>query len=331
MLQQAYFVQDDYRFSSNLTLSLGARYDLQTVKQPTVQNPAALFSGIDTSKIPNDYNNIAPRVGFAWQPLAGKQMVVRGGYGMFYANTPSILYGTATSNNGINVQTLSFSAAAATPLPVSYPNTLCGAPQAVAGCAPPAGFASVKPSILPFAGNYQQPYLEQYNLAVEYQVAPDTSVTVGYSGVHGVHIQRTRDINLPNSEVAATAVVAGQPGTLTYSKFNGARPNSSFVRILEFESTSDSNYNSLSFQLNKRFSHNFTLLTSYTWSHVIDDRPDATAVVPGTDDGKMLYDPLNPALDRASGDDDVRNRFIFSGVWQLDNYSRNMNRNVRTV
>ena len=331
MLQQAYFVQDDYRFSSSLTLSLGARYDLQTVKQPTVQNPLALASGIDTSKIPNDYNNIAPRVGFAWQPLVGKQMVVRGGYGIFYANTPSILYGTATSNNGINVQTLSFSASAATPLPSSYPNTLCGAPQAVAGCAPPAGFASVKPTILPFASNYQQPYLEQYNLGVEYQIAADTSISIGYTGVHGVHIQRTRDINLSPNETPASATIAGQGNTVTYNKFPAARPNSSFVRILQFESTADSNYNGLAFQLNKRFAHNFQLVASYTWSHVIDDRPDATAVVPGTDDGKMLYDPLNPRLDRGSGDDDVRNRFILSGIWQLDSYSRNMGRYAHAV
>ena len=326
MLQQAYFVQDDYRVSNTLTLNLGVRYDLQTVKQPTVQNPAALVSGIDTSRIPNDYNNVAPRIGFAWQPSVGKQMVVRGGYGIFYGNTPSILYGTASSNNGINVQTLTFSASGTSALPVSYPNTLCGTPQAVAGCAPPSGFSAVKPTILPFASNYQQPYVEQYNFAVEYQVAADTSVTLGYTGVHGVHIQRTRDINLPNTEVPMTAVVAGQGTTLTYNKITGSRPNSSFVRILEFESTAGSNYNGLALELNKRFAHNFQFVASYVWSHVIDDRPDATAVVPGTDDGKMVYDPLHPAFDRATGDDDVRNRFIFSGVWQLDSYTRGMNR-----
>jgi len=166
---------------------------------------------------------------------------------------------------------------------------------------------------------------------VEYQIAADTSVSIGYTGVHGVHIQRTRDINLSPNETPATATIAGQGNTVTYNKFPAVRPNTSFVRILEFESTSSSNYNGLAFQLNKRFAHNFQFVTSYTWSHVIDDRPDATAVVPGTDDGKMLYDPLNPRLDRASGDDDVRNRFIFSGVWQLDSYSNGMNRYAHAI
>ena len=332
LLQQAYFVQDDYRLSNRLTLNLGLRYDLATVKQPTVQNPAALAAGLDTGKIPNDYNNIAPRIGFAYQPFSDSRTVVRGGYGMFYANTPSILYGTALSNNGINVQTLTLSTGqnGGTALPVSYPNTLCGAPQANAGCAPPTGFASAPPTILLFAKNYQQPYLEQYNLAVEHQIAADTSVTIAYMGVHGVHIQRTRDINLSGAQTPATATVAGG-GTVSYNKFPSARPITAFSRIFEFESNSSSNYNGLSLELNKRFAHNFQLLTSYTWSHVIDDRPDATAVVPGTDDGKMVYDPLNIALDRTSGDNDVRNRFILSGVWELDHYSRGMNRYARVL
>ncbi|HET9741309.1 MAG TPA: TonB-dependent receptor [Terriglobales bacterium] len=331
LLQQAYFVQDDWRLTNTLTLNLGARYDLETVRQPTVQNPAALALGLDTSKIHNDYNNIAPRLGFAWQPRPDKQLVVRGGYGIFYANTPSILYGTALSNNGINVQTLSFSASAAAPLPVSYPNTLCGAPQAVSGCPPPAGFASVKPTILLFAKNYVQPYLEQYNLQVEYQIAHDTSLTLGYMGVHGVHIQRTRDINLAGPETPVGAVVAGTGQTLSYNKFTAPRPDPAFVRIFEFESNANSNYNGLSIELNKRFSNHFQVVNSYTWSHVIDDRPDATAVVPGTDDGKEAYDPLNVALDRASGDNDVRNRYILSGIWQLDDYSKGMNRYARAL
>ena len=331
-LQQAYFVQDDYRLSNSLTLNLGIRYDRETVKQPTVQNAAAFAAGLNTAKIATDNNNIAPRVGFAWQPLSGKQMVVRGGYGIFYGNTPSIMYGTALSNNGINVQTLSFNTNGGAALPVSYPNTLCGAPQASAGCAPPAGFPSAPPSILLFASNYQQPYVEQYNTAIEYQVAADTSVTVAYTGVHGVHLQRTRDINIVNSPTPTTAIVAGQPGTtFTYSKYPTARLIPAFSRIFEFESNASSTYNGLTFEGNKRFSHNFQVLASYTWSHVIDDRPDATAVVPGTDDAKMVFDPLHIALDRASGDNDVRNRFVFSGVWQLDSYTRNMPRDVRAI
>lgn len=329
-LQQAYFVQDDWRVTNTLTLNLGARYDLATVKQPTVQNPAALAIGLNTAKIPNDTNNIAPRIGVAWQPRPDKQLVIRGGYGIFYGNTPSILYGTADANNGINVQTLSFNASAASPLPVSYPNTLCGAPQAVAGCAPPAGFKTVKPTILLFAGNYQQPYVEQYNLAVEYEVAKDTSLRLGYTGVHGVHLQRTRDINPIGPEAPAVATVVGG-GTLDYSKLAGNVLSSSFSRILQFESTAGSNYNGLSIEVTKRFSHNFSIMNSYTWSHVIDDRPDATAVVPGTDDGKMAYDPLNLARDRASGDNDVRNRYIFSGIWNLDPYTQNMNRYMKTI
>ncbi|PYY14443.1 MAG: hypothetical protein DMG61_09890 [Acidobacteria bacterium] len=331
-LQQAYFVQDDYRVSNSLTLNLGIRYDLETVKQPTLQNAAAFAAGLNTAKIATDNNNIAPRVGFAWQPLSGRQMVVRGGYGIFYGNTPSIMYGTALSNNGINVQTLSFNTNGGAALPVSYPNTLCGAPQASAGCAPPAGFTSAPPSILLFASNYQQPYVEQYNTAIEYQVAADTSVTVAYTGVHGVHLQRTRDINIVNTPTATTAIVAGQPGTtFTYNKYPTARLIPAFSRIFEFESNANSTYNGLTFEGNKRFSHNFQVLASYTWSHVIDDRPDATAVVPGTDDAKMVFDPLHIALDRAAGDNDVRNRFVFSGVWQLDSYTRNMPRYVRAI
>src|SRR5579884_2557473 len=45
----------------------------------------------------------------------------------------------------------------------------------------------------------------------------------------------------------------------------------------------------------------------------------------------MVYDPLHINLDRASGDDDVRNRFILSGVWQLDHYTQGMNRYTRAL
>jgi len=316
--QYAAFAQDDWRVLPNLTINLGVRYDVELAAQPSVQNPTAFALGLNTKKIPNDHNNFAPRFGFAWQPFSDSQFVIRGGYGIFYGTTPSIMYGTADSNNGINVQTLTFNASVAAPLPASYPNVTCGAPMANAGCPVPTGAALPAPTIYVFNKNYVQPYVQQYNFGMEYQVGNSVSVSVGYLGVHGVHVQRTRDINESPIEVPTTIPVAGTGQILTYNKLTGPRPLTGFGRIFEFESNANSSYNGLIAQVNKRLSHNFQLSGSYTWSHVIDDTPDATAVVPTTDDAKLVYDPNNTRLDRANGNDDVRHRFILSGVWDLN-------------
>src|SRR5262249_55746409 len=99
-----FFLQDDFRAARSLTLNLGVRYDAQAMKQGPTRNPSPSLAaaGIDTSRINNDYNNFAPRFGFAWSPSKSDRLVVRGGYGLFYGRTPSIALGTAHSNNGLN-------------------------------------------------------------------------------------------------------------------------------------------------------------------------------------------------------------------------------------
>ncbi len=321
MVQYGFFAQDDWRVTRSLTVNFGARYDLQTYQQPSVTNPAALAAGINTGVINEDKTNVAPRVGFAWTPFKDSSTVVRGGYGMFYGNTPSILIGTALSNNGINVQTITFTGAS---LP-TYPNNVCGAPTVSPNCAVPTGGTVAKPSIYAFAPNYQQPQIQQYNLQIERQLAKDMSFSVGYLGVRGEHIQRTRDINL-SAPTAASIQVAGDPSTVyNYLAYSSTRPITSFSRVFQFESTADSYYNGLVATLNKRFSHGFAGGFAYTWGHAIDNAPDATAVVPGTDDGKLVYYPTNPNFDRSNSLNDVRHRFVANFNWDLGTYTSSFN------
>ena len=318
--EYSFFGQDEWRVRNDLTLNLGLRYDLDLIAQPPTLNPSASLAaaGIFTNRIHNDHANFAPRVGIAWTPI-GTKLVVRTGYGIFYGRTPAITVGTAFSNNALNVQTLTFSGAN---IP-QYPNTQCGAPVATPNCAAPTGGTAGRPSIFVFQPNYHEPDVQQANLGLEYQIQPSMSILVNYLWVKGTHLTRTRDINLQGPETPTVIGLVGSSQTFTVNRITQPRPISGFFRIAEFESAANSVYNGLAVQVNKRLSHNYQFLASYTFGKVIDDNPDATAVVPFSfDDAKMVEDPLNSRADRGSGVNDQRHRFVLSAVWDLDGYAR---------
>jgi len=328
------FFQDEWRVNSDFTVNFGLRYDVQNVAKPPVFNPSLALAnaGIRTDFINTDWNNWGPRAGLAWTPWGNKKLVVRGGYGMFYGRTPSIMVGTAHSNNGINVVTLTFNTTTNPVLP-SYPNSICGAPSATPSCAAPSTVAAAAASIYVFDRNYAQPWVQQVNGGFEYEFLPNWSFGATYLGVRAARLQRTRDINTPTTVAAVNIPIAGAstPTTLTFQQFSGARPIAGFVRISQFESTAESHYNGLTLQVNKRFSRNYQLAAAYTLGKVTDTNPDATAVVPfGSDDAKMVYNPAVPELDRAPGNNDQRSRMVISAIWAL-NYLSDRPAAVRAI
>jgi outer membrane receptor protein involved in Fe transport len=111
--EYAFFAQDSFRATDRLTLNYGIRYDYFAYAQPPVRNPdpALAAMNLDTSRINQDRNNFAPRFGFAYRLNRSGTAAVRGGYGMFYGRTPSIMTGTAMSQNGVQVQTYTLTAA----------------------------------------------------------------------------------------------------------------------------------------------------------------------------------------------------------------------------
>jgi len=82
-----FFLQDSWRIKPNLTLNYGARYDVEFTPTPAASNAMSAAAqdalGI-TQGIPHDLNNVAPRVGIAWDPFSDGKTAIRASYGMFY-------------------------------------------------------------------------------------------------------------------------------------------------------------------------------------------------------------------------------------------------------
>lgn len=310
------FVQDDWRVANNLTVNLGVRYDVQQLAPPKTANldPRLAAAGLSTTQFNQDHNNIAPRLGFAFNPKAG--LVIRGGYGLFYGRTPAIALGTAHSNNGVSVIGLTLNNVR---LPFEYPNRFLdlNAIRALGGTA-------ATPDIFIFDKNYQQPYTQQGSLGVEYEVAKNLSVGASYLYVKGTQLSRTRDLNL--GALTATPITIQGGGSLSFLRHAGAtaptRPIGGFGRISQFEGSADSNYNALALTVNKRLARNFQLLASYTWSKVIDNVPDQTSVVVGGgDDAKQAQQSFVLSDDRGLGVADTPHRLVASGSWDLNYFS----------
>ncbi len=306
--EYAFYGQNDFRATPKLTLNLGVRYDYQGLACPPVRNPDTLLAanGVDTSICPKDKNNFAPRIGFSYSP--DEKTAVRGGFGFYYGRTPAIVLGTVHSQNGINVTGITLNAAGITAAGLTYPNILT---------APPPGVSS-NPNLFVFAPDYESPYVEQGRLGVEREIGKNLSLSVTYLYYHGLHLTRTRDINLA-APTPLTITSGGQ--SYTFQRFPSARPISrltgqSYNRISLFESASKSLYHGLAIQATQRLTRGFQFIAAYTYSKAKDDRPDQTIVVFGADDAKIVENQLNPSLDYGRSDTDLRHRFVFSPVYE---------------
>jgi outer membrane receptor protein involved in Fe transport len=299
------FVEDEWRILPSLTFHLGLRYDLQDVSRGDVQNPDPQLAaaGLDTRDIPHDTNNWAPRLGFAWDVFHDGRTLVRGGYGIFYGRNTGIMIGTALSNNGINVQTITFTGSQVP----TYPNTFATIPT---------GAALPKPTIFVFDPDFQNPRVQQASVGVDRALTNDIGIAVSYLYVKGDDLPRSTDINLGTPSIVAVPITGD--GSAMVKTYGNDRPFTNFARVIQFQSSAESEYNGLTLEIVKRFSHNWQARLAYTYGKVTDTKPDATAVVPqGSDDNKYIPDPRDFGADDTIGDLDARHRVVLSGVWDL--------------
>jgi Carboxypeptidase regulatory-like domain len=287
------FVEDSYKVKPNFTLELGFRYEWNgTPTEGANRFINFLPASISLVRInTNGYNtlypqnyNYEPRLGFIWDLRGSGSTVLRGGYG-YLADQPTFTAVTGLASNPPLANPVSLT----TPAPVG---SLFAAAKA-AGLAPNA-----------IATNFSNSYTESYNLNLQQQIAPSMSFQLGYIGSRGIHLRVRHNLNQPT-------VNGNQRPYPTLSASSPVDPGSPVSNMAEANSDSFSYYNALWFTVNRSFSHGLEFSSTYTWSKSLDLNSL------GSQGGYVLQDSFNPRSNYGLSDFDVRDRFVFSGIWDL--------------
>ena len=331
----ALFVQDGIRVTRSLTVNAGVRYDLQTFEVPgLVSNPLYAPAG----RVPTETTNFSPRVGFTYA-LHEQQhpIVLRGGFGRFYSLVPSMYASKVETDNGLTQSQLFLDImkpADAAIFP-TYSNALVSCPSGAITCTAPASVAShLTSEVSAFAPNFQTPYTEQASLTLEYGLGANLTASASYLYVHGEHLIRSLDVNLPKPTIAEYPIYNDQ------SVFTGdyysvesfatwqttrsvdcpyppclndvQRPDPRLGTINSFESAASSEYNGLTLLLKGRVSKQLFVRVGYTFAKAIDDGPDALVV----DRPGNVQNAYATQLERGLSVTDQRNRFVASTVYE---------------
>ena len=327
------FAQDTRRVTPHFTLSIGARYDLQTFsKKGMLSNPLWPAAG----KMPLQQKNFAPRVGIGYAFGDDRPVMVRAGFGIFYTRIPQIYQAAVINNNGLSDNFLSLDNTdyyQNQVFPV-YPNAAVNCPRGPVSCTVPAAWQQYATSqVSAFAPDFKTPRVQQASLSLERELAEGVIGTISYLFVHGVDMIRARDVNLPPPtyysypiydptgynfqnqfyDVAsfATWQTTGSISCPYPPCFNPLiRPISQLGAIDQFESAASSIYNGMTVSLQKRMSGGMYFRLAYTWAHAIDNGQDAlVAGQPAT-----VQNSYSTKSERASSVTDQRQRLTISAI-----------------
>jgi Carboxypeptidase regulatory-like domain/TonB dependent receptor len=327
--EYAAFAQDTVRVTNHLAVNVGVRWDLQTFTTAgLLSNPLFPPSG----KVPFQPHNFAPRAGLAYSLGKTRPLVVRAGYGIFFVRIPQIYNSVIQTENGITDASLFLNNTDYYDRQVfpTYPNPLVSCPVMAANCSLPAGFTQgVTNSVSAFASNFVTPRVQQANLTLEKEVAGHTTVTLSGLTVHGEHLIRALDVNLPQPTALTYPIFDStgsifQGGYYTVDSFATwqftrsltcpwppcinplGRPIAQLGAIDEFQSAASSYYNGATLSINRRVARGSYLRLSYTYAHAIDDGQDAlVAGQPAT-----VQNSYVPSAERGPSVTDQRQRLV---------------------
>lgn len=330
----AWFVQDDLKVNDRLTLNAGVRVGFNggiseirgrlanfdparfaqntlpcTITAPCNPPNGFVIVGKDDTLNPSDWN-VAPRVGFAWNPYAGKNFVWRGGFGVYFdrfstriANLQIFNYPFDIVGLGLGSFTNPFPNLATTTFPIDPAVIPSPVPFYFGGV--PLGTVRTPISGVYVDKNFRVPYVYHYNLGFQWEPFADWLAEVGYVGSKGTKLINVFTLN------------QGATGSAPY--VNSGFSNNKILNGFQVaETTAVSHYDSLQASLTKRLRQGLQFLASYTYAKSIDDASGSPtnelAALPGNQQDRKSQ--------RAVSDFDRTQRFVFSGVYDLPGFYR---------
>lgn len=310
----AFFIQDDYKVNSRLTLNLGMRYDYFFLPSERTGRSYNILSGIppvtglrfnrtgEAMYNIRDLNNYGPRFGFAFS-LTPKT-VLRGGYGIFFAPQQASI-GVTTSANATQPFLSDSEVDRAfvqpatqlrnTDAPLVFPRT-------------EYNFTYTPPSPNVFDPNYRENYGQQWNLTLEREIARDSVISLGYVASKNNKVEGTFSTNLPRPLLGNT------------------REDPRFTNINYRGPLNNANYHSMQATFTQRLRAGLAIDANYVWSHSIDDFQGFDTLNDGTVRAQNQQDFRS---ERGESAFDARHSFKMSAQYQFP--FRSSNRSLNAV
>jgi len=285
----AAFIQDDYKVSGSLSLNLGLRWEVNSplreghnyvnsFDRETGKPIVAGVNGVEDHVYDYDWKAFAPRLGFAWQPFASGNTVIRGGFGTFYNRLQVGSQGFLIWGQYPFINPYTFTSSQAQPISLSNPF--------------PTSNAVTTLTVTGVDQNFRTPRSNQWNLGFQRQLPASLVADIAYVGSSSAHQMLTTNIN---------QAPAG-PGTP--AQVNARRPYPQYGTINFYSWDGTGSYHSLQSKLTRRLANGLSFTAAYTLSKSVDD-------------GNGRTNQFDPSTGTGPSSFDIGQRFVISGNYEV--------------
>lgn len=319
----AVYAQDAWKATPQFTLNYGVRYEYYGVQHNNNQNLDSNFYYGPGTSLPEEirtgqvytspespiggvwkpsYGTVSPRVGFGYDIFGNGKTSIRGGYGISYERN----FGNVTFNIIQNPPNYAVIVLNNTTVTNSNAGPLAGSSGNVP--LPPTSLRHIDQNI-------RTSQTQFWSGAIEQQLAPNTILSLQYTGSRGLHLYDIKNYNGLGSGNALLGDPILDPGGS--GNYALTRLNPQYSNINNRGSSGDSYYEGVNVQLQSQnlYHSGISIIANYTLAHATDDL--STTFSESNNAFSLGYtDPFNPSLDHGNGDFDIRNRLVVAPIYK---------------